>query len=99
MFMRSNLRRAGLTYAGRTYEAEWLAAVEGDAITGVVAHAWNDVLLLQAPGGGAGELAVAAVAASGRPVKGLIGAWAQVLAVREALRLTARPSLDSREDL
>ena len=49
MFLRSNLRRAGLTYEGRVGEATYAGAFRNGRIVGVAAHCWNGMLLLQAP--------------------------------------------------
>lgn len=99
MFLRSNLRRAGLDFHGQAYGGTWVAAVADGAVVGVAAHAWNGLVLLQAAGR-AGDLAAAAAASSGRAVGGFVGPWAQVVEARAALGLTDRPArLDSREDL
>lgn len=90
MFLRSNLRAAGLAYAGRTFEATWAGAFEDGALAGVAAHAWNGNLLVQAPRG-LTDVVRHAVGASGRAVDGLFGEWTQVLAALTALGLDARP--------
>ena len=49
MFLRSNLRRAGLLDGGATYEATWFGAVDpAGHLVGVAAHAWNGMILVQA---------------------------------------------------
>lgn len=90
MFLRSNLRAAGLAYAGRTFEATWAGAFDGGTLVGVAAHAWNGNLLVQAPRALA-EVVRHATETSGRAVDGLLGEWTQVLAARTALGLDARP--------
>lgn len=84
---RSNLRAVGLAWSGRPFEAQYVGRWEGGALRGVVGHAWNGMLLLQAPAA-AGALAIAALEASGRRPAGLLGPWAQVEAAREALGLS-----------
>ena len=84
MFLIANRRSAGLVDRGRPYEGTYVAAFEGGTIVGVVAHYWNQNLVLQAPAH-LDALWLAAVAASKRPVKGLIGPDEQVSAVKEVL--------------
>jgi RimJ/RimL family protein N-acetyltransferase len=86
MFLRANIRRAGLVDRGEMYQATYLATVEAGDITGVAAHCWNGMLLLQAPRH-APELAQACVAATGRPVTGFAGPVNQVVEARQALGL------------
>ena len=101
MFLRSNARLAGLVDRGQAFEGTWVAAIENGAVTAVAAHFWNGMLILQAPAPETREaVARAALARSGRELKGMTGPWAQVEATRRALGLEAREaSLDSREDL
>lgn len=101
MFLRSNARAAGLVDSGRPFEGTYVAAIENGAVTGVAAHFWNGMLVLQAPAPETLEpVARAAVSRSGRELKGLTGPWSQVEAARHALDLGERKtSLDSREDL
>lgn len=90
MFLRSNLQAAGLSYHGDRGQAIYSAAFRHGHIVGVVAHCWNGMVLLQAPVY-AGELAMACVAASGRPVTGLSGPAEHVHTARSALRLQDAP--------
>jgi predicted GNAT family acetyltransferase len=86
MFLRSNLRAAGLGWNGRAFEGHWVARIAASGqIAGVVCHAWNGNLLVQddAPA----EAAQIAVRVSGRAVAGIIGPRAQVAAARAALAL------------
>lgn len=88
MFLRANARRGGLVYDGQPHQATYAAAVDGDAVLGVVAHAWSGMVLLQ----GAEhveELAHACLAWSGRTVTGLSGPLAQVRRARTALGMAA----------
>jgi RimJ/RimL family protein N-acetyltransferase len=99
VFLRANLRQAGLAYGGNPFEGVYVGAFCGKHLTGIAAHYWNGVLILQAPEH-AGALARAAAAESGRIVEGLIGPWAQVCAARTALDAAEwLTSLDSKEVL
>ncbi len=84
MFLIGNMRSVGLVDRGGPYEGTYAAVFEGGQIVGVVAHYWNWVLIFQAPT----HLDVLwrkAVAASKRPVEGLIGPDGQVSAVMAEL--------------
>ncbi len=99
MFLRSNSRAAGLVDRGAPLEATYVAAVAEGAIVAVVAHCWNGMVLVQAPGH-VEALTREAVRRSGRAVSGLSGPWHQVVDARQALGLGTTPALkDSREDL
>jgi hypothetical protein len=91
MFLRSNSRAVGLGYQGKPLQAQYVAAFDADRIVAVVAHCWNDMLLVQAPVQAA-AVARAAVAYSGRSVMGLSGPADQVAAARHALGLDDRPT-------
>src|SRR5438128_10950282 len=101
MFLRSNVRSAGLTDRGQPMQATYVAALEGGRIAGVAAHCWNGMVLVQAPEGGhAPAVAREAVRRSGRTVTGFSGPWDQAVAAREALGLgTAPTAKDSRDEL
>ena len=101
MFLRSNAKQAGLVDRGQPFQGTYVAAVEGGSVTAVAAHFWNGMLILQAPDPETREaVARAAIARSGRGIKGLTGPWEQVDSVRKALGMESREaSLDSREDL
>jgi GNAT superfamily N-acetyltransferase len=99
MFLRSNIRRAGLAYRGEPFQAVYIAFVCDEQVLGVAAHCWNGMLLLQAPQA-TGELAHACVASSGRPVTGLSGPLGQVREARTALGLDrAEAALEGDERL
>jgi GNAT superfamily N-acetyltransferase len=99
MFLRSNLAAGGLAYEGRTLQATWAGAFDGDTLVAVAAHAWNGNVLVQAPRA-LPEVVRHAVAASGRPLDGVLGEWTQVLAARGALGLDRRTArFLSRDDL
>src|SRR3546814_20076918 len=55
MFLRSNVRAAGMIDRGETYQGTYVARIEGGAIAGVVCHAWNGLLLIQAADGRSAE--------------------------------------------
>ncbi len=82
LFQRSNLRRAGAVDDGRRYGGTYAAAMAADEVVGVVAHYWNGTVMPLAPEGGRAVrvLLDAALAASGRPITGVIGGWDQVAA-------------------
>ena len=86
MFLVGNMRTAGLHDRGRRFDGTYAAVSKGDEILGVVAHYWNQNLILQAPDHLA-ALCQAAVAASGRQVKGVLGPSDLVQTVKEALNI------------
>jgi ribosomal protein S18 acetylase RimI-like enzyme len=87
MFLRANVRCAGLAYRGEPFQAIYAAAFRDERVIGVVAHCWNGIVLVQAPEQTA-ELAHACVRGSGRRVTGLSGPLDQVRRARSALGLT-----------
>ena len=84
MFLLGNSRAAGLTDDGQPYQGTYVGAFEGEALRGVVCHAWNGMLLLQAPAD-AVELAREAVRLTGRELEGFTGPLEQVEAAAKAL--------------
>lgn len=84
MFLRANARRAGLEDRGQALQGSYVAEFAGAAIVGVAAHYWNGMVVLQAPAR-APELARAAIAHSGRDLRGLAGPWEQVESARRAV--------------
>src|ERR1051325_3085990 len=82
MFLRANARSAGLVDEGEPLQATYAAAIEGGSITGVAAHCWNGMVLVQAPAH-APDVARAAVRHSGRAITGFSGPWSQVVAARK----------------
>lgn len=84
MFLRSNVRRAGLEDRGAALQGSYAAAFAETGIVAVAAHYWNGMVILQAPEQAA-TLARAAVAHSGRDLRGFAGPWEQVEAARAAL--------------
>lgn len=84
MFLLSNMRAAGLVDTGARFSGLYVGAFEDGALTGVVAHCWNGNLIMQAPGC-VEMLWRAAVMASGRPVRGVVGPADQAAAIITAL--------------
>ncbi|HEV2673499.1 MAG TPA: GNAT family N-acetyltransferase [Aliidongia sp.] len=89
LFLRSNLRVAGLVDRGKPLQGTYAAAIRQGDIVAVAGHFWNENLILQAPEL-ATELATAAVKASRRRIGGLIGPHEQVQAARRGLGLMGR---------
>lgn len=99
MFLLGNARTAGLTDRGEAYQGTYAAAFAAGEIVGVVAHYWNNTLILQAPAY-VRELCREAVGVSGRPLGNLIGPGEQVDIALDALGLAdAGVQLDEREKL
>ncbi len=87
MFLLGNMRAVGLKDGGEHLQGTYVAAFDGGQIVGVVAHYWNDNLILQAPVH-IDALCRAAIDASGRKLMGLLGPAAQVESVKEAFDLS-----------
>jgi hypothetical protein len=100
MFLRANLRRAGIVDRGELLQATYVAVRLAGEIVAVAAHAWNGMVIVQGRVDTVGDAVRAAAERSGRDVNGFSGPYAQVVAARVALGLAARrAALDSREDL
>ncbi len=84
MFLLGNLRAAGLIDNGVRFSGTYVGALDGGVLIGVVAHYWNGMLMPQA-GEHVEALWHAAVAASGRGVRGAIGPVDQVDVIRAGL--------------
>lgn len=98
MMLRANLRAVGLAWTppGVVGQGEYEIACRGNVVVGVVCHAWNGKLLVQADEA-AGALAVACTQRTSRPIRGLVGPLAQVDEVRAALGITAARKENERE--
>jgi RimJ/RimL family protein N-acetyltransferase len=97
MFLRSNIRRAGLDFRPAPFHAIHVGAICDGRVSGIVAHAWNGMVLVQAPEH-ADDLARECIKLSARPVTGLTGPLEQVKLVRAALGLMSTPAaLESAE--
>src|SRR5215471_7172641 len=99
MFLRSNAYRTGLVYRGAALQAVYVAAEENGRIAGLAAHAWNGMLLVQAPEF-LEDVVRTCVESSGRPVTGITGPLDQVRRARVALGMeNATAVMDSDETL
>ena len=97
MFMRANLRRAGVVDRGELWQATYAALIRDDRVIAAAAHCWNGMVLVQAPEH-TDEVVQACVRWSGRAVTGLSGPAEQVRRARAALNLvSAAAALDSDE--
>jgi len=101
MFLLANSRAAGLVDQGQALQGTYVAAIEPGKWSGVAAHYWNGILVLQAPDARTLEpVARAAILRSGRELRGLVGPREQVFGALRALSLQERPTThDSREKL
>jgi RimJ/RimL family protein N-acetyltransferase len=97
MFLRSNLRRAGLVDGDGPYQGIYVAAMAEDAVLGVVARFWNGMVVVQAPYH-VEALTPLAVAASGRKIVGISGPGGQVNRARSVLA-KGEATEDSTDDL
>ena len=84
MFLLGNMRAVGLVDRGEHLQGTYVAAFEGDRIVGVAAHYWSGTLIVQAPVQ-IEALCRAAIDASGRIVRGVLGPVAQVQMAIQAL--------------
>ncbi len=99
MFLIGNMRAAGLSDQGKTYEGTYAAAFKNEQIVGVVAHYWNQNIILQAPIQ-LNELCTAAFEGSQRAVKGILGPNDQVNAAKKLFRIDdSSVQLDQTEKL
>ncbi|MBM3602765.1 MAG: GNAT family N-acetyltransferase [Alphaproteobacteria bacterium] len=75
MYIRSNLQEAGLTYNGKPYEGEyWGSFDEAGTLNGVLAHYWNNNIMMQANNPEVlSDLLQAFKAAVSRPIAGVLG--------------------------
>lgn len=86
LLLLGNLSAVGIEYQGATYQAHYVGGFEAGALVAVAAHAWNGVLLLQAPMHAA-DVAREALRVSERSLSGVLGPWVQVQAVLHGLSL------------
>ena len=86
MFLLGNMRAVGLADGDEFMQGCYVAAWDGGEIVGVVAHYWNNNLIVQAPVH-LEALCAAAIEASGRRVGGLLGPAEQVQAAKDTLEL------------
>ena len=90
VFLVGNAERGGLVDRGEPLQATYAANVRDGAVTAVAAHGSNGNVLVQGSEG-LEDAARAAVKASGRAVKGIIGPLALVHRARTALGLDGAP--------
>ena len=86
MFLIGNSRAAGLRDRGKPLQGTYAGALSGGRLVGLVAHYWNGNLILQAPEV-LEALVEAALRASGRDLRGLIGPAGQVGRAKQSLGL------------
>ena len=99
MFLISNMRLVGLADHGAPYEGTYAAVFKQGEIVAVVAHYWNQNLIIQAPIY-VSELLKSVVRASDRRVKGVIGPGDQISRAKEALGIDdTRIQMDETEKL
>lgn len=99
LFLRSNLRCAGLVDRGQRFQGRYAAALTAEGeIAGVIAHAWNGNMLIQAPPDMAADIARNLSADGDRPLCGLIGPLTAAKAVADAFPEQS-PRRDGAEDL
>jgi len=93
MFLRSNLRDAGIVDRGEPFQGTYVARLDGNAVVAAVCHTWRDTFLLLRPGHEDDrELLDVALSASRRPVKGFVGPAPDVGHAREQLGLADAPA-------
>jgi ribosomal protein S18 acetylase RimI-like enzyme len=96
LFLRSNLRAAGIVDRGEPFQATYVGAFDGELV-GVAAHCWNGNVIVQAPAA-LDAVVRAAVERTGRDVRGIIGPWAQACAARHALAMVDRAARMESQD-
>jgi GNAT superfamily N-acetyltransferase len=100
LMLLSNMRSAGIVDNGSILSGTYAAYTDKDAITGVAAHYWNGMAVLQAPEGAAGLLR-AVLAASGRDCTGIAGPYDQVQQALSALpeKTQKPPAMNGKDTL
>jgi len=91
MFLVSNLARGGLDDVGFSFQGVYVGGFTPGGLAGVVCHAGNGMLLVQADAA-VDRLAMEAVTTSRRPISGIAGPPVQVQAARRALGLAGEPA-------
>ncbi len=86
IFLRANLFYSGIEDGPDRFCGLYMGAFNGDDLTDVGAHYWNNTIILQAPTAPV-DLASALAKNSGRPINGVNGPWAQVKAAEPELDL------------
>jgi len=91
LFLRSNLRTAGIVDHGEPFQATYAGAFDDGGLVGIAAHCWNGNLIVQAPAA-LDDVVRTATAATGRGLRGIVGPWEQLCAARRALAMDDRPA-------
>lgn len=86
MFLYSNMQQAGLEDKSQRFQGTYAAVFDGETILGVVAHYWNNNLILQSDIH-LDTLIDLSVSSSDRPIGGLMGISEQVVKARDFLKL------------
>ncbi len=101
MFLRSNLRAAGIVDRGERFQGSYAGTFEDGVLIGAAALYWNGNLMIQCPQAHAGAL-VAETLAAGLP-RAAIGIMGPSLQVEEAIQIPPfslrRARLAARQDL
>lgn len=99
MFLRSNLRMAGIEDTGGFASGTYVAAWRGSDVVAAGAHFWNGNLIVDCPVALA-EVGRLALDTSSRDLAGILGPWEQAVAARQILGFERRAAeIESREDL
>jgi predicted GNAT family acetyltransferase len=90
IFLRSNMRSAGLDYKGERYQGDYFGSLsDSGEINGILAHYWNDYIIMQAPDERTlDDLICAFRQAVARSVAGVIGPDDQAVRIISALGLS-----------
>ncbi len=102
MFLRANLRKAGIEDHGEMFQGTYVGAWVDGRVVAAAVHNWNGDLHIECAERPSAleEVARFAVESSRRRILGFLGPWEQVCAARSALGCDDRaPRTLSREDL
>jgi predicted GNAT family acetyltransferase len=102
MFLRSNIRKAGLKNEGKDYQGDYLGSFDEDGkLKGVIAHYWNNNLMFQAPDETAIKMLIDGfIKSAKRPISGYIGPDEQSKYIANVLNLDEQQfSTNARDDL
>lgn len=94
MFLRGNMRLAGITYKDADYHGSYIGAFDEDSglLTGLLAHYWNGNIMMQAPDHDILRALVQSYRMiCERPVQGILGDDAQAQIVMQELQITNLP--------
>lgn len=102
MFMRSHIAQGGLVYKGLPHQGDHYGAFDGGKLVGVIAHYWNGNVMIEAVDGIAelGQEIIKSAFTSGRSIRGILGSFAQVEILIEAMDIQEWPrAVNSKEHL